>query len=85
MPRYFFNVHDGRNMPDPNGTELPDPGAARQEAIRFAGRLLDEDADRIGLGEDWQMEVTDERGLLLFRLDFHVTAAPAISEAHGPR
>ena len=42
-------------------------------------RDMDDEARREALGEDWCMEVTDDHGLLLFRLDFHVTDAPAIS------
>ena len=79
MPRYHYNVHDGRSTIDAVGTELPDLMAARREAIRTAGRILDDEARREALGEDWCMEVTDDHGLLLFRLDFHVTDAPAIS------
>ena len=93
MPRFHFNVHDGADLPDRTGTELADWQDARLEAIRLAGAILREDARRIALGEDWRMEVTDETGLMLFRLDFTVmeTAAtmrsgpaPAGPEPAGP-
>ena len=38
-------------------------------------RLLDDEAARGRLGEDWRMVVTDEAGVLLFRFDFIVEAA----------
>lgn len=77
MPRYHFNVYDGVSAPDPEGYELVDWQAARLEAVRLAGELLREDAKRIAIGEDWYMEVTDDTGLVLFRLDFSVMEAPA--------
>ena len=73
MPRFHFNVHDGFVRPDRKGKDLPDLKAARGEAIRLAANLLEEDADRVSLGEVWYMEVTDCRGLVLFRLDLHVS------------
>lgn len=80
MSRYHFNVYDGETFIDTIGTELPDEWTARQEAIRTAGRILDDERHRLALGQDWTMEVTDARGLILFRLDFHVTGSPVI---HG--
>ena len=47
------------------------------EAIRLAGAIVRDDARRIAVGEDWRMEVTDERGLILFRLDFTVLQTSA--------
>jgi hypothetical protein len=79
VPRYFFHVFDGQTLPDREGTELPDYNHARREAISYAGKLLDDDASRIGLGEDWHMEVVDEAGLILFRLDFFVTTSPVLA------
>ena len=46
--------------------------AARRRAIRLSGNLIESDVARLQLGEDWRMEVTDDRGRLLFRLDFTV-------------
>lgn len=77
MPRFHFNVHDGEDLPDRTGTELADWQDARLEAIRIAGAILRGDPGRIALGEDWRMEVTDETGLMLFRLDFTVMETAA--------
>ena len=70
MPRFHFHVHDGYSALDTEGTELPDWQAARLEAIRLAGDILKHDADRIALGEDWRIEVTDHAGLILFQMTF---------------
>ena len=34
MRRYFFNIQDGADFPDREGTELPDMKAVRTEALR---------------------------------------------------
>jgi hypothetical protein len=74
VPRYFFNVFDGRSPCDDVGTELPGPDQARREAIRLAGQIISEDPQRIVLGAGWYLEVRDERGALLTRLDFIVAS-----------
>ena len=78
MPRFFFHIQDGKSLPDDEGTELLNWDVARLEAISVAGRIISDSAKSIPLGEDWRMEVTDESGLVLFRIDFHVTASPAV-------
>lgn len=77
MPRFHFNVHDGVTALDRDGAELADWGDARLEAVRLSGAILETDARRIAVGEDWRMEVTDETGLALLRLDFTVMASAA--------
>ena len=78
MPRYHFNVYDGRNDVDVDGHELPDIQAARAEALQLAGEIIRDDAQRAGLGREWRIEVTDDTGLLLFRMDFVVAESPAV-------
>ena len=81
MPRFHFHVHDGCSVLDPEETELPDPQAARLEAIRIAGDILKHDAHRIALGEDWRIEVTDHTGLILFQMTFLVVESPVMRQA----
>ena len=82
MPRFHFNVHDGTNIPDVEGAELPNLDAARREAVKLSGALLRDHADQFWTGEQWTMDVTDERGLILFSLLFVATNAP--STGHSP-
>jgi hypothetical protein len=78
MPRFHFHIFDGRDQRDDDGTELSDFQEARVEAVRYAGEILKDDADRIVLREDWHMDVTDETGLILLRLDFSARVSSAI-------
>lgn len=75
MPRYFFNVHDGVDLYDEEGTELPDLDTARRIAVQYAGALLEESGQRLGFGATWTLEATDEARTVLFHLDFRVSAA----------
>lgn len=78
MPRFHFNIHDGKSILDEEGTVLPDWQTARIEAVRLAGRILQDEAQSIALGEDWRIEVTDDAGLILFQMTFLVVEAPVL-------
>lgn len=79
MPRYHFNIYDGSSQLDLEGIELSGIRAAREEAVRLAGELLRDGYEGISEADDWRMEVTDDRGLILFRLDFTMMDASAVS------
>lgn len=70
MPRYFFDVHDGKDLPDIDGTELADRDAAHMEAVAAAGEMLKETGRRFLHGSFWEMHVTDEAGKTVCRLRF---------------
>ena len=44
MRRYFFNIQDGSDFPDREGTELPDMKAVRTEAVRASAGMLRDNA-----------------------------------------
>jgi hypothetical protein len=70
MPRYFFNFHDGKDLPDDRGVELADRDAAHREAIVTAGEMLKETDRKFLAGDVWEMHVTDEAGATVCRLRF---------------
>src|ERR671912_482481 len=80
MPRFFFHVVDGHDMPDNIGTELPDMAAVRQEALSTSGQILRDGGDEFWSGEDWRMHVVDEAGQEVLTLRFSATMRP---DAHG--
>ncbi|RZL19862.1 hypothetical protein FV232_27725 [Methylobacterium sp. WL30] len=79
MPHYHFNVHDGASTLDREGMFLADISAARRQAMLLAGALLEADTDKQRDGRPWLMEVTNQAGEALFRLDFKLT-----TNAFGP-
>ncbi len=79
MPRYKFHVYDGRSDVKPDEETLPDADAARREGIRRAGATLVLDAHILRPDTEWRLEVKDERGLVLYRMDFSITASSAVA------
>ncbi len=76
MPRYHFNVFNGRSWPGATGTMLRGAREARLEAIHLAGTMLQQHAERVSSSGEWRMEVTDRAGLVLFQISFSVVASP---------
>jgi hypothetical protein len=71
MPRYFFNIHDGEDIIDHDGTELLDLARAHSEAVVLAGRSIAEIGSSFwATGHEWRLDVTDERNKVLFTLKF---------------
>ena len=66
MPRYHFNLHDDGVLTGGEGVDLPDLDAARRIAAEFFGAVITDAGAAFFLGGDWRLEVTDERGLILF-------------------
>ena len=85
MPRYHFHVYDGSALKDPKGSDLPDLQAARTEALKRAGAIIGDAGERADLGEEWRLDVTDDTGLMLFRMDFVVAESPAALGASKPK
>jgi len=84
MPRYHFNLSDGRDLPDLVGTELSGIAEARLEAIRLTGAVLNESPEDFWDAGSWEMVVTDEGGLILFSLHLlSVDAAAAQPRRSG--
>ncbi|MEE7492735.1 DUF6894 family protein [Methylobacterium oryzae] len=78
MPRYHFHIHDGSTILNAAGVELPDWHSARPEAVRRAGDIPKQDAQRIALGTDRRLEHTDATGLILFQMAFPVVESPVM-------
>ena len=72
MPRFFFHVRDGQDLPDTEGTELPNLAAVRTEALKASGEMLRDNKGRAEFwsGHDWTMNVHDEAGRPVLTLRF---------------
>lgn len=76
MPRFHFNVYDGRTTIDQVGTDLDNLNEAKLEAIWLAGRMISENFEHICSCAEWRLEVADDQGLVMIRLDFNVIMFP---------
>jgi hypothetical protein len=74
MPRYFFNVMDGRPLVDKDGIELPDAAAARREATKYAVDLARKRARLNARDEVGNVVVTDEHGAEVLTVTFPKSA-----------
>ena len=72
MVRYHFDIHDGIDLRDEAGTELPDIAAARTHAITRAARYVS-DLDGDGSGGFIVVTIRDAASTLLtLRLVCHI-------------
>ncbi len=69
MPKFYFDVSDGRCSPDTNGVYLTDDMAARREAVRRVTMLLRATHNAKGVLHAWRMAVKDEAGAVLFNIE----------------
>lgn len=79
MALYFFDISDGSDFRDLEGSDWPDLGAARIEAVRYSAEILREMPERFWNAHAWKMTVTDHNREPLFTLRF--TAEIAAAEA----
>jgi hypothetical protein len=61
MARYFFNIRYDGSGPDTEGQELPNDEAAWHKATLVAGELFKDIDGKFRPGQEWSLEVTDER------------------------
>lgn len=91
MPRYFFHLHDGKDIRDDLGEVLPDMRAAQSHGLCFVGEILRSNPEEFLNGDEWSLEIADGDGLILATIDVLVTLSPAATAVlrpsqrqHGP-
>lgn len=77
LARYFFNISDGETRSFPQCIDLSSVQDARREAEKMACAAISENSDIFWRTREWQLTVTDERGLNLFSLLILAADAPA--------
>jgi hypothetical protein len=60
--------------------DLPNSGDARIEAARRIGLLRHDHAANLWADEEWQMDVTNENGLILFVINGSALKSPATTD-----
>lgn len=85
MPRYYFHIDDGTDIVDTLGMELPGLAAAKCEAVRYASKLICDEAQGFWDAGEFQMTVADEKRLTLFSINLTLTAVDAPSIRMGRR
>lgn len=78
LAKYYFDITDGRTIPDINGTELLDVAAVRSHAIGLSSALLGSHSPSFWRGEEWLIEAKDDIGVVLFTLAFRASDIPVV-------
>jgi hypothetical protein len=81
--RFHFQVRTESHVMLTEAAELQNTFAARQEAARRIGKLLQDHAAKIWADEEWQMDVTDDVGLILFVITISAFKSAAIPDFGG--
>ncbi len=76
VSRYFFNITNGEAAPYPQCLDLSSIREVRREASKMACRAITDNPDAIWKTGEWQLTVTDDRGLNLFSLLILAIDAP---------
>jgi hypothetical protein len=76
VPRYYFDIKDGEDLPDLQGSEHAGLAEARIEAVRYSAEVLKEMPERFWNAEEWTMTVSDFNRKPLFTLRFLAEIVP---------
>jgi hypothetical protein len=79
VPYFNFQVRTETHVLLTEGAELSGVDQARIEAACRVGDLLKDHAGRIWVDEEWEMNVTDDKGLILFVLQVSAAKTSATS------
>lgn len=83
MPKYHINVRTESHIASTVTVEHASHTALRVEMAQFAGELLKDHADLIWKDEDWQIDVSDDAGLILYVLHISAMKTPATMSDAG--
>ena len=69
MARYYFNLHDGTDRPDTEGTDFADLDGARAEAVSLLGEMVADIDGKFWQHPEWRLTVVDESGATVCQLE----------------
>ena len=75
MASYNIQLRTKTHVRETLKYEGADYTALKVEVARFVGEMLKEHANEIWVDEDWRVDVTDAKGMILYTM--HVSAAEA--------
>jgi hypothetical protein len=77
VPLFHIELRNETTVRETLTVERDDHTALREEVARFVGELLQLHARDIWTDEDWQVDVTDDRRLILFTMQISARNTPA--------
>ena len=77
VTQYRIELRSNSHVATTLKVDREDLTALRVEVARFVGELLKDHAAQIWTDEDWQVEATDEKGLILFTMNIFASDTAA--------
>ena len=77
MATYNIELRTESHVSETLVVEMDDLTALRVDVARFVGEMLRDHANQIWVDEDWHVDVTDSRGLILYVMNVSAFQAPA--------
>jgi hypothetical protein len=77
MPLYHINIRTESHIAATLDVEEESLTDLRLEMARFVGELLKDHAALIWADEDWQIDVTNDEGLILYVIHISASETPA--------
>jgi hypothetical protein len=77
LPKFLIGLRSDTHLNETLTVERDDLTALRIELARFVGDLLKEHAEIIWQDQDWRVDVTDEKGLILYVMEISATDSAA--------
>ena len=86
VARFYFHTNHPteQSVQDDEGFEFSSVQDAKRAAVKYAGELLADVAEKFWDEADFDLTVTDESGLILFSMRVVGIEAPAIRTSSGP-
>lgn len=81
MAEYNINIRTESHIADTVKVEKDDLTGLRVEIAAFVGELLKDHAELLWEDKDWQIDVSDDSGLILYVIQVVASEAPATSRA----
>ena len=83
MPRFFFHTNHPAELTvqDDEGMVFPSVRDAKCAAVKYAGQMLADVAEHFWDSADFDLTVTDAKGLILFSMRVVGIEAPAVRES----
>ena len=82
MPKFFINVRTESHIAQTVNVERDGHTALRIELAKFVGELLKDHAELIWTDQDWQIDVSDGAGLILYVM--HIAAMKSSATMTDP-
>lgn len=77
VPHFHIELRSTSHVTTTVETEQDNLRALRVEVAQFVGELLKDHAAQIWADEDWEVEATDENGLILFTMNIFASDTAA--------